>query len=540
MAVENGHFETSATKPNVGKTDGFHGLTSTWPAASDLAGYETPCRLEGEIGSLVVYGTVPPAINGTFYRVMSDPYTKPHPGFVPLDGDGSISAFRFTNGNVDTRIRYVETERYKLERQAAKNLFGLYRNPFTHHPCVRAAVDSTANTNVVFWANRLLALKEGALPYAVDPHTLETLSYNPFVSQGIRSKTFTAHPKHDPFTNELVVFGYEATGLASLDIITYTLDSAGTKTSESWLKAPWCGMIHDMGITRNWLVLNMWPFEASLERMKSGGLHWAWDYERPATFILVPRRGNDTSRYGWAPRETSRWYTWKNCMALHVGGAWDNDDGTINFETTRIHDNAFPFFPPENGRAPEPDAKADFVRWRIDPSEKQGVVVDDPEVLLDAPCEFPRVDERFYTERTEWVFCNAFMPGRDGGSNIFLGLNAVVRLNTRTGSTEYFDVGPGSFVQEPVFIPKGEDAKEGDGWVMALVERRVVKRCDVIIIDTEDFSRPVAVVEMPLHLKAQTHGNWVDGARLGQMKRLVREYTGKIEISGQGALEPMF
>ena len=68
---------------------------------------------------------------------------------------------------------------------------------------------------------------------------------------------------------------------------------------------------------------------------------------------------------------------------------------------------------------------------------------------------------------------------------------------------------------------------------------RVAKRCDVVIIDTEDFSRPVAVVEMPLHLKAQTHGNWVDGARLGQM-RLVREYSGKIEISGLGALEPMF
>jgi len=65
-----------------------------------------------------------------------------------------------------------------LELQANGRLFGLYRNPFTHHPCVRAAVDSTANTNVVQWAGHLLALKEVALPYTIDPDTLATLQYN--------------------------------------------------------------------------------------------------------------------------------------------------------------------------------------------------------------------------------------------------------------------------------------------------------------------------------------------------------------------------
>lgn len=76
------------------------------------------------------------------------------------------------------KTKYVETERLKLERKANRRLFGLYRNPFTHHPCVRAAVDSTANTNVMMWAGHLLALKEVALPYSVDADTLETLKYD--------------------------------------------------------------------------------------------------------------------------------------------------------------------------------------------------------------------------------------------------------------------------------------------------------------------------------------------------------------------------
>lgn len=76
-----------------------------------------------------------------------------------------------------------------------------------------------------------------ALPYAVDPNTLETRGYNPFEGQ-IQSKTFTAHPKVDPFTNELVVFGYEVKGLATLDVVTYALDKQGKKVEEFWLKSP--------------------------------------------------------------------------------------------------------------------------------------------------------------------------------------------------------------------------------------------------------------------------------------------------------------
>ena len=162
---------------------------------------------------------------------MCDPFVPPHPNNVrvPIDGDGNLSAFLFQDGKVDFKMRYVETERYVLERRAGKALFGLYRNPFSHHPCVRLAVDSTANTNVVMWANILMCLKEVACPYVVDPFTLETLEYDPFKSE-IESRTFTAHPKIDPYTNELVVFGYEAKGLATLDVVTYTLNKEGKKS----------------------------------------------------------------------------------------------------------------------------------------------------------------------------------------------------------------------------------------------------------------------------------------------------------------------
>lgn len=93
----------------------------------------------------VVLGDIPKEIDGCFYRVMVDPFVPPHPDNVPIDGDGNISVFQFHNGKVDLKTRYIDTERLKLERKANKAMFGLYRNPFTHHPCVRCVEVNTWN-----------------------------------------------------------------------------------------------------------------------------------------------------------------------------------------------------------------------------------------------------------------------------------------------------------------------------------------------------------------------------------------------------------
>ncbi|CAG8958784.1 hypothetical protein HYFRA_00011734 [Hymenoscyphus fraxineus] len=519
-------------------------LESKWPLALDLYNSNLPCRLEGDVADLVVLGTIPNEIDGTFYRMMCDPLLPPHPGNVPLDGDGNISALRFHNGRVDFKMRYVDTERLKIERKAGKAMFGLYRNPFTHHPCVRAAVDGTANTNIVFWADKFLALKEGGLPYQVDPHTLATITYDPFGDQGIKSKTFTAHPKIDPFTDELVVYGYEAKGLATTDIVVYALDKNGQKKDEQWVKAPWCGTIHDCAITPNWLILVQWPFDASIERMKKGGHHWAWNYDRAATFIVIPRRKTTKLPAGWKEGEY-RVYTSKNEMLIHTAGAWESDDGsTLYLETTRVHDNAFPFFPTDDGRRPALDAKADLVRFTFDLSQPTDTTATKTETFLDCPAEFPRIDERFLSKKYDIVWLNVLTPPehRDVKSDleddgtVLQRLDGVAQFHKSTGKIEYYFSGPDASVQEPVFIPRSDDAPEGDGWVMFMVERRTTNLCEVVIVDTREFHKPIAIIQLPFHMKAQVHGNWVDQRLFKERKSLVREDE-DFKHSGRGALE---
>lgn len=126
-------------------------------------------------------------------------------GFHPVDGDGLVSALRIHGGHADFKQRFVETERLKLERKAGRAMFGTFRNPFTHHPCVRQAIDATANTHILIHAGKMLALSERGAPYEVDPNTLDTLGYNPFGNL-CKSKTFSAHCKADPATGELVTW----------------------------------------------------------------------------------------------------------------------------------------------------------------------------------------------------------------------------------------------------------------------------------------------------------------------------------------------
>lgn len=127
---------------------------------------------------------------------------------------------------------------------------GGYRNKFTD--AVEFKIRTTANTNVVYFNGRLLALKEDAPPYALDPDTLETQGLYTFDGQ-LPSLTFTAHPKFDPGTNEMICFGYEAKGDGTPDVCYYRIAPDGKFLEVVWMTAPVVAMIHDFAVTENWV-----------------------------------------------------------------------------------------------------------------------------------------------------------------------------------------------------------------------------------------------------------------------------------------------
>lgn len=228
-------------------------------------GFFSTLRFEGDIRDCEVQGEIPRDLRGTFYRLGGDwAYAPKFPNDVPFSADGYISSFRFLDGRVDYKGRFVRTPRYEANLKAGRQLFGIYRNRGADDPSVRGMNATVANTTPVFHAGKLFATKEDARPIEIDPHTLETRGEYNFGGK-YAGLTFSAHPKIDPVTGEMIAYGYEATGEASLDVFIYTIDKAGQVTREVRVKSPYVSEMHDMAISRSHIVIPCFPLTTTKE-----------------------------------------------------------------------------------------------------------------------------------------------------------------------------------------------------------------------------------------------------------------------------------
>ncbi|KAK6373277.1 transcriptional regulatory protein rco1 [Exophiala oligosperma] len=508
------HIFDLAPVVNPAYVDGRKATDQTrYPDTPVFQGFNKPCRLEGDIYELEVSGTIPSEINGTFYRVQPDHRFPPiFEDDIHFNGDGNVTAIRIQGGHADYKQRYVVTDRLLVENTARRSLFGRYRNPFTDSETVKGVIRTAANTNVFFWRGMLLATKEDGPPYAMDPVTLKTIGRYDFEGQ-VQAPTFTAHPKFDPETGEMICFAYEAGGNGqdgSCDIAVWTIDKSGFKTEEAWYKAPFCGMIHDCGISQNYVVLPMTPLKCSPDRLAKGGNHWAWDPNEPQWYGIVPRRGGKPEDIIWLKSD--------NAFHGHVVGCYEREDGNIVFDLTVADGNIFFFFPPDNqdaGSVAHRNAiQSPTTRWVFDPKTPSGSHVK-PNLVWDTSGEFSRMDDRYVGRKYNhfWqavVDASREYDAKRCGSPAGGLFNCIGHYTWDERIKDVFWAGPRATFQEPAFIPK-EGGGEGEGWLIALMNHLDVLRNDIVILDALNIAAgPVATIHLPMKLRLGLHGNFVD------------------------------
>jgi carotenoid cleavage dioxygenase len=72
------------------------------------------------------------------------------------------------------------------------------------------------------------------------------------------------------------------------------------------------------------------------------------------------------------------------------------------------------------------------------------------------------------------------------------------------------DFGPGRHPGEFVFVPRGADGAEDDGWLIGLVVDMNDETTDLVILNADDFGGPPqAVIHLPHRVPPGFHGNWV-------------------------------
>lgn len=406
--------------------------------------------------------------------------------------------FRFKNGRVDYKTRYVKNERWTAQNEAGRLLFPMYRNPSLDDPSVKGLSRSTANTHIINHRNLLLCLKEDSPPSAVDLLTLDIVDPVYTFDGQLNSESFTAHPKIDSESGNIVAFGYEATGFGSRTATAFEITPDGRKVWEASVECPYVGMLHDFAVTQNYIVLYAIPMIMDEAQMARGGIHWSWDDSMP-TYFGYFRRDGDGSDVRWIQGPTR--------SATHVMGAWD-DGNKVYVDVEMSESNPFPFMPMKDGGPWNPVRGTSRIH-RLSADLGRRTPRDyNIEQLSEWTGALPRQDDRYNTMPYRYGFLGTRNINAPAGQAANAG---YVRFDHATGRQSFWDAGAGTGLAECCFAPKSLTSGEGEGYLMGVATRNNEGgRGDLVILDAQHLEDgPVAVVKLPIRAVGQVHGWFV-------------------------------
>jgi all-trans-8'-apo-beta-carotenal 15,15'-oxygenase len=450
-----------------------------------------------------IEGEIPTALHGTLFRN--------GPGLLdvkgqrlhhPFDGDGMISAIAFNNGRAHYRNRFVRTEGFVKEQEAGRIL---YRGVFgTQKPggALANAFDfqlkNIANTNIIYWGDKLLALWEAAEPHRLDPKTLETFGKDYLDGLLGEGDAFAAHPRIDPSCEQdrgtpcLVNFSIK-TGLSST-ITLYEFNPAGKLLSRYAHSVPGFAFIHDFAITPNYCIFfqnpvsfNPIPFALGF---RGAGECIKFETKKPTRILVIPRH----SKAPMQILETQAGFVFHHANAFEQDGKLYID--SICYDALPEVESGSDF------REVEFDLLAPGQLWRFAIDLNEETV--QRQLLEERCCEFPCVHPNHVGRPYSTLFMGAAHNARGNAP-----LQAILKLDVTTGEEQLWSAAPHGYVSEPIFVPRSEDSPEDEGWVLTVVYDSTKHRSDVVILDGRDLNQgPVARLHLKHHIPYGLHGSW--------------------------------
>ncbi|MFK7975512.1 MAG: carotenoid oxygenase family protein, partial [Halioglobus sp.] len=257
-----------------------------------LTGNNAPVYEEVTAADLEVIGEIPTDINGNFLRVGPNPYYVPDPDrYHIFDGDGMLHGVHLSNGTATYRNRFIQSKALQEERAKGEWIYpGL--NMFCDYIAKgeMSPVKNSGSTAMVFHNNQLFAMMEGGTPYRISLPELDTEGEHDF--DGTLTHAFTAHPKVDAQSGEMMTFGYGITP----PFLTYSVvDKGGRAVHTTEVTIPKPIMMHDCAITKNYTIFPDLPLTFDFEKMMAGGGFVNWDAGNGCRIGILPRGGDDTS-----------------------------------------------------------------------------------------------------------------------------------------------------------------------------------------------------------------------------------------------------
>lgn len=202
--------------------------------------------------------------------------------------------------------------------------------------------------------------------------------------------------------------------------------------------------------------------------------------------------------------ENIRWFDCEPCFAFHVANAWESDDGnsiTILMMSTERMDFQFD--------KAAPTYLTQFVIDLKKKPESQSQLI--PRTVLSyVKGEFPVIHPELQGYQTRYIYFSRVVPPAPGM------MDAVVKYDAKTGTTEIHKFADSQCGGEMVFIPsRGNDKTEDDGYLVGFTHNETTNISEFYIIDAKTMSEiPLARIVLPERVPYGFHGTWIPSEEL--------------------------
>ena len=469
-----------------------------------------PCGDYEDLCSEVVSGTFPPQLRGTLYRngpgrlrVGSSLYSH------WFDGDGQVTSLSLDGAGCRISSKLLQTPRVVAQRGDTQGwrVRGAWTQASPWWRNLLALPTNPANTSVVRWAGKLLALCEGGPPLEVDPLTLDTVRQAvPLGSPTLLG--FGAHCKLDLLDGHLYNVG---TQLPTLDLRVFKLDAAGAEVASNVVSFGGnLAFVHDFAISERYVALFILPFTASpkdqalsLLGLKALGGALSWHSDRPARCVVLRKSDLQVVLDCDVPAFSS----------YHTANAFDDGD-LLSVQVARLIGSRRDLerrFENMYGAVFGREQYNELHTYTFDLADGNFVGSDAtmPPSSGALPMDFPVVHPQHLGRNARYIYSTAH-SGRCGF------FDAVQKCDTASGTASVRLCPPGEYPSEVTFVPRPGAVEEDAGWVLYLSYIAATHTSTLSIVDAARFGdEPVCVVQLPKHVPHGFHGWWDQAAAGG-------------------------
>lgn len=488
----------------------------------------------------MIQGEIPKELRGTLLRNgpgLFEVGGKPIP--QPFDGDGKVAMFSFSGGE-DNRpffsTRFVRTKAFVEEQKANKMIYrgafsvgnpagGLFYNPFD------LSVKQIANTGVVHWAGKILALYERDVPYHVKEGDLKTVGRTT-LDGAIDEPYFAAHNQIVSMpdgSKRLVTFSASERGLDNR-IVVWEFNEDGERVArvEKTLPNAAFGFFHDMAVTEKHYIFVENPIRLDMKKFILEYMFGKACIAECLEFVpSMDTRIHVIPRPCAQGKEEYKVYTCPSAFfTFHHVNSFITSTGDIILDTCALHegmDFSANLKTTDVSYYNENVGRGAYTRLHINTTT--GVVTEKKMMYraCDFPCVSPHVTGKKHT--------HAYVYGSAADQEDLWGPPQVVSKVSFVSDDEsvsptiqqtVYHPGRNKWAQEPIFVPRDGAKDEDDGWVLVLVYDSDADTTELVILDARSM-KTQATVCLPFMIPAGLHGSWTP-EYLGDSEKSQFEY----------------